>query len=75
MLSGPLTMSPGIFHRYHHRMGDFAWMRRVRVNTDISNDEGTITKRQLGAVVLSDPDPLNESECLRKPFYGSRTSG
>jgi hypothetical protein len=65
----------GVVDAHHHRVRDLARSRRPAVAANIANNDGTVAKAELRAVVLADPYALDKSKCGVYQATASRTSG
>ena len=64
-----LAVGPGVVHTNHHRVGFFAWARWAPVMPHIADDDGPVADAELRAVILADPDALDEAERGLEPFH------
>jgi len=62
-----LAVGPRVLHSHHHRVGHLVWSGRTAVPAHISDDHRAVAHAQLRAVVLTDTDPLNETEGSLEP--------
>src|SRR6202043_617147 len=65
--AGVLAVGARVVHADHHRVRGLTRTRRVAVTADIADDQRTVAEGELGAVVLTDPDPLHKPERGAQP--------
>src|ERR1035437_8141167 len=65
--AGVFAVGSRVVHTHHHRMRDFAPAWWPAIMSHIANDDRSLTKAELRAVVLADPYALDESKCLGQP--------
>ncbi len=67
MFAGSLTVGVCIIHTYHHRVCGLRWARWPAIVAHIANDDCSVSKAELRAVVLADPDTLSKPESGSQP--------
>jgi hypothetical protein len=65
--TGVLAVGARVVHADHHRVRGLTRTRRVAIPADVADDQRTVAEGELGAVVLTDPDPLHEAERRTQP--------
>src|SRR5262249_47721302 len=66
---GVLAVSACVLDTHGNRVRDFARARRAPIATHIRDDQGTVAKPWLRAMVLPDSDALGEPQYLSEPDY------
>ena len=62
VLPGPFTVAARVLYAHHHRVCDLAGTGRMTIPSYIAHDQRPVAELELSAVVLADPNPLDESE-------------
>jgi hypothetical protein len=68
--ASPCAVGAHVLHPYHRRMRNLARSRRTPITPNIADDHSPIPKLELSAVILTDPNLLDEAESRSEPRYG-----
>jgi hypothetical protein len=68
--AGALAVRAGVVHAHHDGVGLLVRARRATVVAYVAHDQPTVAEAELRAVVLADPDALDEAERRLQPLDG-----